>query len=138
MSPRTRKALARFGLAALSLLLVIALSAPLFGQATVATGSIQGTITDPSGAVVPGAQVTVTNKSTGQEKKLTTNNSGAYNTGPIIPGDYVVRATNKGFQTTQLPITVEVGVTSSGNLQLKVGQQSEVVEVQASEVRVNT
>src|SRR5579864_285592 len=138
MSPRTRKALARYGLAGVSLLLVIALSAPLFGQATVATGSIQGTVTDPSGAVVPGAQVTVTNKSTGQEKKLTTNNSGAYNTGPIIPGDYVIRATNKGFQTTQLPVTVQVGVTSSGNLQLKVGQQSEVVEVQASEVRVNT
>ncbi|HZU45627.1 MAG TPA: carboxypeptidase regulatory-like domain-containing protein, partial [Terriglobales bacterium] len=138
MSPRMRKAFARYGLAALSLLLVIALSAPLFGQATVATGSIQGTLTDPSGAVVPGAQVTVTNKGTGQEKKLTTNSAGAYNTGPIIPGDYVVRATGKGFQTTQLPVTVQVGVTSNGNLQLKVGQQSEVVEVQASEVRVNT
>ena len=61
-----------------------------FAQSTISTGSIQGTVTDPSGAVLSGAKVTITNQGTGKSETLTTNSSGAYNSGPLSPGVYKV------------------------------------------------
>jgi len=127
----------------LSLLLVAAvlamlISSPLMAQTTVAQGSIQGTVTDPSGAAVVGARVTITNKANGQASVTQTSSSGAYNSGGLIPGDYQVRVEAKGFKTTEVPIVVQVTVTASGNVSLQVGQGNEVVEVQGSAVTVNT
>ena len=68
-----------------------------FGQATIQAGSISGTITDPSGAVVPAATVTITSTDTGQKKTLTTTSSGAYNSGPLSPGNYKVHVEKSGF-----------------------------------------
>src|SRR5437870_7081762 len=109
-----------------------------FGQTTISTGSIQGTITDQSGALVNGAKVIITNKAAGQTITLTTSSSGTYTSGSLLPGNYVVRVEAKGFQTSELPVTVQVGTTSPGNLRLTVGKESQVVEVSAAEVRVNT
>ncbi len=106
-------------------------------QTTVSTGSIEGTVTDPSGAAVAGAKVTVTSKSTGQVINVTTNGSGIYNSGGLIPGDYEVRVQQAGFTTTALSVTVQVGGTSNGNVSLKIGKSSEVVEVSSSAVQVN-
>ena len=61
---------------------------PAGAQSTVATGTIQGTVTDPNGAVVPGATVTITNVATGQASKLTSSSSGTYASGALIPGEY--------------------------------------------------
>jgi len=107
-------------------------------QTTVAQGSIQGTVTDPSGAVVSGAKITITNRATGQVSTTASSSSGTYNSGGLIPGDYVVRVETKGFKTTQLPVIVQVAVTASGNVKLELGQESTVVEVQGSAVTVNT
>jgi hypothetical protein len=126
---------ALLALIALSLLLVSSVS---FAQTTVAQGSIQGTITDPSSAVVSGAKITITNKATNQVSTVTSSSSGTYNSGGLIPGDYVVRVEAPGFKTTQLPVVVQVAVTSSGNVKLEIGQGSTVVEVQGSAVTVNT
>ncbi len=114
------------------------LTTPAHAQATISTGSIQGTITDKTGAVIPGAKITITNKATGLKRVFQTTTTGAYSSGPLIPGDYVVSASAHGFMTADIPITVQVGVTSRGNLTLQVGQASTVVHVSGTAVAVNT
>src|ERR1700694_5602896 len=128
----------RFSFLTLTASLLILSSTLVSAQTTVAQGSIQGTVTDPSGAVVSGARITITNKATGQVSTTSSSSSGTYNSGGLIPGDYVVRVETKGFKTTQLPVVVQVAVTASGNVKLELGQESTVVEVQGSAVTVNT
>jgi hypothetical protein len=111
---------------------------PAGAQSTVATGSIQGTVTDPNGAVVPGATVTITNKGTGQSSKFTSSSSGTYASGALIPGEYAVKIEAKGFQTQVLSVPVQVGNIAPGNAKLTLGQSNEVVEVTGSAVAVNT
>ena len=107
-------------------------------QTTVGTGSIIGTVVDPTGAVVDNARVTVTNVDTGQAINLSTNASGAYNSGALIPGNYRVRVAAKGFATAELGLVVLVGNTANGNVKLRIGQESQTVEVQSSVIQVNT
>lgn len=107
-------------------------------QTTIATGSIIGTVTDQSGAVVPNATVTITDKATGRILHITTTSAGAYNSGGLLPGDYIVKVAASGFKTVVVPVTVQVGVTSAGNVRLQIGSTSTVVEVQSSGVAVNT
>ncbi len=107
-------------------------------QTTISTGSIQGTVTDQSGATLSGARVSITNKSTGRVISVSTTSAGTYASGALIPGTYVVRVEAQGFKTTELSVTVQVGVTAPGNVKLQVGQASQVIEVQASELQVNT
>jgi hypothetical protein len=106
-------------------------------QTTVATGSITGTVTDASGAVVAGAKITITGP-TGQTINATTSGQGAYSTGSLVPGVYKVRVEAKGFKTAQLPLDVKVDNTANGSVKLELGAESTVVEVQANEVQVNT
>ena len=127
-----------FSLAIFAVVVILAFTAAATAQTTISTGSIQGTITDPSGAVVNGAQITITNKATGQVINTSTSSSGTYASGALIPADYVVRVEAKGFSTTELPVSVQVGVTAPGNVKLQVGEASQVVEVQGSQIRVNT
>lgn len=110
---------------------------PASAQTSLATGSIAGTVTDASGAVLPGAKVTITG-STAQTTTLITNNQGAYTAGNLIPGAYSVKLEAKGFKTIQLKIDVKVDNTANGSVKMEVGQESTVVDVQASEVQVNT
>jgi hypothetical protein len=107
-------------------------------QVSNATGNIQGTITDPSGAVVPEAKVTILNKATGRTIDSETTSSGVYTSGSLVPGVYTVRIEAKGFQTTELTATVQVGVTTGGNIKLQVRTSDETVEVKGEEIRVNT
>src|SRR5438445_13189481 len=128
---------------AVQLILMLALAAAvlspgILAQTTISTGSIQGTVTDPSGAVVSGATVKITNKATGQGISTTTSSAGTYTSGALLPGEYVVRVEGQGFKTSELPVTVQVGVTSAGNVKLNVGEASQVVEVQAAQLQVNT
>ena len=73
-----------------SLVLAIVLMLPItvLAQSTVSTGSIIGTVTEPTGAVVSGAKVTLTNTATGQTIDLTSNSAGAFNSGALSPGNY--------------------------------------------------
>jgi hypothetical protein len=109
-----------------------------FGQTTVAQGSIQGTVSDPTGAAVSGAKITIQERATGQSATTASSSSGTYNSGGLIPGQYVVRVEAKGFKTTEVQVVVQVAVTASGNVRLEVGQESQVIEVQGSAVTVNT
>jgi Carboxypeptidase regulatory-like domain len=139
MSPKLRvfpPAALRFRLALGAILLMIC--SGMLAQTTVSTGSIVGTLTDPQGAVISGARVTVTNVGTGQIIELTTNSAGSYNSGALAPGSYRVKASSPGFKSTSIPVNVQVGNTSTANAQMEVGQESQIVEVSASQVQVNT
>src|SRR6267154_958958 len=116
------------------------LSSGLLAQAqtTISTGSIVGTVTDPTGAVVEGAKIVIRNTATNQEVSLTSNSSGAFNSGALVPGTYKVQVTAKGFSGVAETMVVQVGNTASFNPKMQVGQESQVVEVQASDVQVNT
>jgi hypothetical protein len=110
----------------------------MVAQTTIGTGSIVGTITDQSGAVVSGAKVTITNMATGQTIDLTTNQSGYFNSGALNPGNYKVGVGAKGFSTVSTATAVQVGNTSTVNAKLQIGQESQTIEVQAAQVAVNT
>src|ERR1700687_380195 len=129
---------ARFSILALIGLFVVFSSTLLVAQTTLSTGSINGTVTDPSGAVVSGAKISIINTSTGQSVELTSNSSGAISTGPLPPGTYKVQVAAKGFSTVSQPVVVQVGNTATVNPKLAVGQESQIVEVQGNEVAVNT
>ncbi len=111
---------------------------PAFSQATISTGNILGTVTDSSGAVVPGAKVFITQKATGRQFTLDVNSSGIYNSGPLTPGEYTARIEAAGFSTAEVTFTVQVNNTSNGNVTLHVGSTTTVVEVAATQVQVNT
>jgi len=120
------------------LALILVASALVLAQSTVGTGSIQGTVTDQTGAVVGGAKVTITNKATTATIHLTASSAGAYSSGPIQPADYVVRVEAKGFKTAEEPVTVQVGNTATVSPKLVVGQESQIIEVQGATLAVNT
>ena len=107
-----------------------------YGQATATGGSIQGTVTDPSGAVVPNAKVTIKNSDTGVSRDLTTNGSGFYTAGPLIPGNYTISVTAPGFSPTEIKTIVQINVATSGNVKLAVGNNGETVQVDAGAVQV--
>src|SRR5277367_853817 len=122
----------------LAMLAPASLVSPLFAQTTVGTGSIVGNVTDPSAAVISGAKVAITNVSTGHVTSLTTNSSGAYTSGALLPGDYKVQVSARGFSQQETRVTVLVGNTATANARLQIGQESQVVDVEGSAVRVNT
>jgi hypothetical protein len=130
----SRVGLLNFAVLAIALLF----SVSLFAQSNLSTGSIQGTITDPSGAVVGGAKVTISNKANGQSNTTTSTSSGTFSSGSLTPGDYRVRVEAQGFKTSELPVIVQVGVAANASLKLQLGQMSQVVEVQGAGVSVNT
>ena len=123
-------------LAAIFIFLVVAVSAR--AQVTNATGTIQGTITDPGGAVVPGAKVTLTQPSTGATKVITTTGSGYYSAGSLVPGDYTIKVEAPGFQGTTENFTVQVGVATNGDVKMSVGATTQQVEVQANAIGIDT
>ncbi|HXW17664.1 MAG TPA: carboxypeptidase-like regulatory domain-containing protein, partial [Candidatus Acidoferrales bacterium] len=113
-------------------------AAPALAQSTVATGSIQGTITDKSGGVIPDAKITITNRDTGQSLSVTTTSTGVYNSGALVPGNYSVRVELTGFKTIEQDVVVRVGVISGANLSLEIGATTTVVHVGEQTVVVNT
>ena len=134
------RGLQSFGLRrfAVSFALLALLSISLQAQVSNATGNIQGTITDPTGAVVPEAKVTILNKATGRTIDSTTTSSGVYTSGSLVPGVYTVRVAVSGFQIVELTAAVQVGVTTGGNIKLQVRTSDQTIEVKGEEIRVNT
>jgi hypothetical protein len=86
-------------------------------------------VTDPQGAVVANAKVTVTNVGKNQSIALVTTSEGLYSSGSIVPGSYRVTVEAKGFHTAQLAVRVEVGSIASGSLKLEAGEESQIVKV---------
>lgn len=108
-----------------------------FGQATNA-GDISGTVTDTSGAAIPGATVTVTNIDTGVTHTYTTNAAGVYDTSSIVAGNYKVTFSREGFSTlVRSSVTIPVGPTTL-NAPLDVGTVSTQVVVNTDVPLLNT
>ena len=107
-------------------------SAPAIGS--VPTGTITGTITDPSGATVRGTSITLTNTTAKTSRTVTSDSNGHYLADNLTPGNYELEATATGFQKQQLAVTVVPSQQNQANLTLNVGSVSEAVTVEASPV----
>jgi len=119
--------------------LLLTASAVSFGQAISQNGgSIQGTITDPTGAIVSGATIVISDPATGYTHTLTSDKSGYYSLGPLTPGDYMITVTAPSFEKLAVKTVVRVGTVTSGNEKLTVGSAAETVEVNAGSIQVNT
>jgi hypothetical protein len=106
-------------------------SLPLSAQ--VDTGSITGTVTDASGAVVSNAKVTLINEGTGVTLSVTSGSDGSYTFSPVRIGTYKIEASSQGFKTvTQSNVVVNVSASVLVNLKLPTGSVSETVEVTTS------
>ena len=88
--------------------------------------------------MVSGAKISIVNKATGRVINTKSTSAGAYTSGALTPGDYTLRVEAHGFKTSEGAVTVQVGVTASGNVKLQLGEASQVVQVQAEVVAVNT
>ena len=121
----------------LTLALAVACSTRLTAQ-SLTTGDIGGTVTDPSGAVIPSATVNLRGVDTGATQTTTTNQAGVYRFTLLKPGEYRVIASVGGFQKTERAVTVEVGKMAAADLALQVGAATEVVEVSAEAQVVST
>jgi hypothetical protein len=103
------------------------------------SGTLSGTVRDPSGAVLPGVTIEVKNANTGATRSLITDERGYYTAANISPGDYEVTAGLPGFQTeVRRGFSVNVGQTSVIDFTLKVGAISEKIEVTAEAPLVET
>jgi hypothetical protein len=101
------------------------------GQVT-STATLTGTITDPTGAAVPGADVVVTNSATGAVFKISTTESGEFTIPSLPASTYSVVVTHQGFKQAKVgDVVLDVGVPTAIRLTLEVGSQSESVTVQA-------
>jgi hypothetical protein len=110
---------------------------PMWGQTN--TGVITGIATDPAGAVIPGAKVTITDQSTGASLSFTTNGQGYFTTAPINPGTYTVVVTASGFQSqAQAGIVLRVQDRLNLNFKLQVGAVTQTVEVTNATPTIDT
>jgi Carboxypeptidase regulatory-like domain len=118
-------------LISLSVLVGLSFAGHCFAQ--IDKGTIAGTVKDAQGAVVPGANITITDTDTQQQRSLVTDKSGAYSAELLTAGTYSVAAEASGFTRAQLP-GVQVGVNQVVriDLELNVGSASQTVEVSAA------
>ncbi len=127
----------RFTRALVALLLLIGLSTFAYGDNVYAT--IRGTVTDPTGAVLPGVKVTATNSATGQTFSVTSRQNGEYQFLQLPVGPYTVTATKDQFKTFKTSaITLSLNQVYSLPIKLEVGSANETVEVNANAVQVET
>ncbi len=116
--------------AAMASIICMSAATAVYGQNT-NSGDIRGTVTDSSGAVIPGVTVTLTDVDKSVTKVFTTDGAGLYDTGSIVPDHYKLTFAKTGFQTLiRGPVTVSVGVQGI-NAQMQVGVQSVEVTVNA-------
>src|SRR5437899_7258509 len=117
----------------LALLFAVAMILARASAQTGGEGAISGTVTDTTGAVVPGATVAAVNNGTGVETKRTTSSDGLYNISPLIPGTYTVTVTANGFVTfKQEKLVVNALNTLGLNINLKTGNVNETITVSSA------
>jgi hypothetical protein len=115
----------------LPLLLVALLAAPRLacGQASTA-GALSGTVADPTGAVIPGATLTISQPSTGFARTTTAADNGAYSFPDLQPGQYILKVSAKGFaDQVYNDVTVVTGRVLDLNVHMKVGSSSTTIQV---------
>ena len=129
----------RFSFVVVIVLVAIATSAEFLPAQISSQGTIYGTVTDPTGAVVLNAQVAATNVATGLTRETTTNADGDYRMDFLPPGNYRITVRQTGFETATLTdITLLIGQALRVNAQLKVGSPTQEVTVTAAVTPLNT
>jgi Carboxypeptidase regulatory-like domain/TonB-dependent Receptor Plug Domain len=121
----------------LCLFVLFCVSASLAQTST--TGALTGTVTDPSGAIISGATVTITDNATGAARTSTTDANGSYKFSLLPPGNYDVKFSAAGFKTVEVPsVTVNVTETPVLNHALQVGAESEQITVESTAETIQT
>jgi hypothetical protein len=119
-------------------LLFVCLAAVVAAYAQTVGASLQGAVTDPSGAVVPGAQVEIRSVDTGASRTLVTDDGGRWREPVLLPGDYELRITAAGFQTTvRKGIHLSIGQDAVVDLHLEIGTTGSEINVVGDAERVN-
>src|SRR3984893_6393333 len=116
----------------LSVLIILAISVGWAGQgyAQVSGATLTGTVKDTSGAVIPNAQVAITDVATGVTRNVSTGSAGLYTSPNLLPGNYEIRVTAPGFSTqVRTGITLTVGAQQLLDITMQVGQVSQTVKV---------
>src|SRR5579871_1387679 len=107
-----------------------------FSQSTT-SGDITGTVTDPSGAVVPNAKVTATNDATAEAHTATSNGQGGYRLSFLKPGSYTISATATGFQAASRKVQVGLGQVATANIAMALTTATTTIEVTANGLQVD-
>ncbi|MCL4782072.1 MAG: carboxypeptidase regulatory-like domain-containing protein [Bryobacterales bacterium] len=108
-------------------------------NAQVLYGSVVGTVVDPSNAVVPGAEISITSKTTGATRETRTDTGGRYSLVNVLPGAYDLKVTAGGFRTaTSENVTVTINVVSRVDVTLEVGSMTEQVTVISASALLQT
>jgi Carboxypeptidase regulatory-like domain len=124
------KLFVRFTFAGLLVLTAVLSAVPAAGQ-TATSGTVVGTISDPSGAAVPDADLLLSNKGTNAQIVQKTNSVGQYTFPNVVPGDYEISVKKTGFRTTAAAFHVDVTKSYTMDFKLELGQVSEIVQVEA-------
>ena len=120
-------------------LLFVCLLVALSAAAQNITGTIQGTVTDPQGAAVPNATVTITNAGTGDTRTVMTNSQGSYSAPELQVGTYDVTVKQPNFKAfVSKHVALDASTTTTVNAVLSVGSVNEQVTVEASAIQVET
>jgi hypothetical protein len=130
---RLQNAVLGFGLLAAAGFLANTTAPIALGQ-TNTTGDVAGIVTDASGAIVPGATVSLTSLATSATRTTTSSSSGEYRFSQLSPGHYTIVVTAVGFEKSKQNLDVNIGAVASANIALTIGKASETVEVTASAV----
>jgi hypothetical protein len=117
--------------------LVFLVATPALAQKI--TGTIRGTVTDPTGAVIQGAKVTVTNEGTGLTRSMTTTEAGIYSFAELPVGSYKIQVEHSGFKSeVRTNVVLNVADARAVDLQLQPGEVSEIITVESTAVAVKT
>lgn len=120
-------------------LLLLLLLSSSSAHAQVANGAISGTVTDASGAIIPGASVTITNTATGAARTLQTDSSGFYSFEGLTVGQYKVAVSKGGFQSNVAAgIQIDPGTRRTDNVTLAVGEATSTVQVTTDSQQIDT
>jgi hypothetical protein len=116
-----------------ALLALFALLVPVIATAqSIVTGAISGIVSDPTGAVIVGASISLKNPDTGETQAVVSSASGVYNFALLKPGHYNLTVSKEGFKTAQLGVDVILGQIAAANVKLETGSISTTVEVTAA------
>jgi Carboxypeptidase regulatory-like domain len=122
----------------LAFLFTLAIAACSSHAQSLTTGDIAGTISDPSGGVVPNAKVTLKNSTQGTEQSTQTSTTGAYRFSLLAPGRYIVTITAPGFDSVSREAVVALGSVATVDIALQVGKTTETITVSSELPLVNT
>jgi hypothetical protein len=126
----------KVGLAALVFALTLFVGFRHAAAQTQISGAIAGTITDPTGAAIPGAKITITNAGTGVTKTVKSGAAGDFSVGLLQPGQYTLQVAATGFRTAQQSVAVAVGQAATVNISLAIAQGVQTVQVEGTAVPI--